>query len=70
LDNDVATGTDDHECGKLKTRQICRTDNKCAWIKTTKQNKRGKFRWNCDLANKATIENNLQKKKEHRMKKN
>jgi len=66
LDEDAATGTDDHECGKLKTRQICRTDDKCAWIKSTQMNKRGKFRWICDLASKATIENNHGKMRAHR----
>ena len=44
---------DEYECGKLRTRKICQTDDMCAWQRKTTPDKRGRRRMHCDLASKA-----------------
>lgn len=50
---DEEDNEDEYECGKLRTKHICRTDDKCAWQRKTVADKRGRFRMHCDLASRA-----------------
>lgn len=43
----------EYECGKLRTKHICKTDDMCAWFRKTVADSRGRFRMHCGLATEA-----------------
>lgn len=38
-----------YECGRLRSRKLCRKDAKCAWSKSGTKDKRGRMKKHCAL---------------------